>query len=313
MRRWSWLLLALLAVSPAAAGVRPASDGPADWQIGLLLFAVCLVIGVVAVIAGVGGGVLYVPLISAVSPFHLDFVRGAGLLCALAGSTASVPRLLERRLASLHLVLPCAVLTSLGAILGARVGLRLPSAWIEALLGLVILLIATVMARTNLRTGDHAAHEPGPVAARLSMTGEFTDQGNGEAVRWHAWHARWGLPLSFGIGLIGGMFGVGAGWANVPLFLLVMGVPLKVASAGSVLLISFASVAASWVYLLDGSVLPQIAVPSMLGLMLGSRLGARLLDRAPTERVRRVVLAVLVIAGCRLLWTGVAELMGGGA
>lgn len=313
MRRSLWLLFALIAASPAAAGVRPAADGPADWQIGLVLFAVCLVIGVVAVIAGVGGGVLYVPLISAVFPFHLDFVRGAGLLCALAGSTASVPRLLERRLASLHLVLPCAVLTSLGAIIGARVGLRLPTAWIEALLGLVILLIATVMARTNLRSGDHAAHEPGPVAARLNMAGEFTDQGNGEAVPWHAWHARWGLPLSFGIGLIGGMFGVGAGWANVPLFLLVMGVPLKVASASSVLLISFASVAASWVYLLDGSVLPQIAVPSMLGLMLGSRLGARLLDRAPTERVRRVVLAVLVIAGCRLLWSGVAGLLGSGA
>ena len=33
-------------------------------------------LGVLAVMAGVGGGVLYVPLVSGFFPFHIDFVRG---------------------------------------------------------------------------------------------------------------------------------------------------------------------------------------------------------------------------------------------
>ena len=43
-----------------------------------------LALGVVAVLTGVGGGVLFVPIVGAFFPFHLDFVRGAGLLLAAA-------------------------------------------------------------------------------------------------------------------------------------------------------------------------------------------------------------------------------------
>ena len=50
------------------------------WPLALLGF--CFILGIIAVMAGVGGGVLFVPLVSGFFPFHLDFVRGAGLLLA---------------------------------------------------------------------------------------------------------------------------------------------------------------------------------------------------------------------------------------
>ena len=58
------------------------------WIWPLALFAVSFAIGVVAVLAGVGGGVLFVPIVGGFFPFHLDFVRGAGLLLALSGAAA---------------------------------------------------------------------------------------------------------------------------------------------------------------------------------------------------------------------------------
>jgi uncharacterized protein len=45
-------------------------------------------------------------------------------------------------------------------------------------------------------------------------------------------------------------------------------------------------------------------VPSLIGVMLGAKLGARLLRASPTAVVRRIVLAVLVIAGGRALLKG---------
>ena len=83
------------------------------WPGCLLVF--CFVLGIIAVMAGVGGGVLFVPLVSGFFPFHLDFVRGAGLMVALAGALAAGPGLLRRNLASLRpvpssapsLVSPC--------------------------------------------------------------------------------------------------------------------------------------------------------------------------------------------------------------
>ena len=64
------------------------------WPVALLFF--CFILGIIAVMAGVGGGVLFVPLVSGFFPFHLDFVRGAGLLVALAGALAAGPGLLRR-------------------------------------------------------------------------------------------------------------------------------------------------------------------------------------------------------------------------
>lgn len=73
------------------------------WIWPLALFAVSFAIGVVAVVAGVGGGVLFVPIVGSLFPFHLDFVRGAGLVFALAGTLAAGPTLLRHHVASLRL------------------------------------------------------------------------------------------------------------------------------------------------------------------------------------------------------------------
>ena len=56
------------------------------WPVALLFF--CFILGIIAGMAGVGGGVRFVPLGAGFFPFHLDFVRGAGLLVALAGALA---------------------------------------------------------------------------------------------------------------------------------------------------------------------------------------------------------------------------------
>ena len=78
--------------------------------------------------AGIGGGTLFVPLIAGFFPFHLDYVRAAGLLVALASALAAAPVLLRGGLASLRLALPLALLASASSIAGALLGLALPAA-----------------------------------------------------------------------------------------------------------------------------------------------------------------------------------------
>ena len=101
----SFLVLVLSSPLAAHAAEQAAMGGPAKpwWFWPLVLFFFCLVLGVLAVMAGVGGGVLYVPLVSGFFPFHIDFVRGVGLMVALAGALAAGPGLLRRNLANLRL------------------------------------------------------------------------------------------------------------------------------------------------------------------------------------------------------------------
>ena len=69
------------------------------------------------------------------------------------------------------------------------------------------------------------------------------------------------------------MFGLGAGWANVPVLNLVMGMPLKVSAGTSSFILSLVDSAAAWIYLNDGAVLAVVAVPSVVGMMVGARIG----------------------------------------
>ena len=269
-----------------------------------MLFAFTTGLGVIAVIAGVGGGVLYVPIVSALFPFHLDFVRGAGLIVALAGAISAAPKLLKSGLASLRLALPFALMGSIGSIGGAVVGLALPESTIRILLGTSILGIVVVMFVT--RRNPPAVGTPSDSIARyLGISGEYIDESTNERVDWSIHRTPIGLALFVGVGFLGGMFGLGAGWANVPMLNILLSAPIKISVATSGLIIAVNGTAATWVYLHNGAVLPLIAIPSVAGIMIGTRIGARLLSRVKPKSVKIAVILILLIAGLRQFLDGI--------
>jgi hypothetical protein len=295
------VLLALFA-SPAFA----AAGAPTEiawWVWPLALFVVCFLLGIVAVPAGVGGGVLFVPIVSGFFPFHLDFVRGAGLLVALASALAAGPNLLRGGLADLRLALPLALLASASSIAGAMIGLALPASVVQVSLGVTILGIVALMATARKsELPDVAA--PDRLSAALAIHGVFHDAATGRDVGWQVHRTPAGLVLFTFIGVLAGMFGMGAGWANVPVLNLLMGAPLKVSAGTSSFILSLVDSAAAWVYMIEGAVLMVIAVPSVIGMMIGARIGARLLTVLKASVVRKLVLTLLLFAGLRALLKG---------
>ncbi len=145
---------------------------------------------------------------------------------------------------------------------------------------------------------------PDRLSRALNLHGIFRDGATGREASWQAHRTPMGLALFVGIGILAGMFGLGAGWANMPTLNLVMGVPLKVSAGTSGLILSLVDSSAAWVYLNQGAVLPIIAAPSVIGMMLGARIGARVLHAVRAIVVRRLVLALLLFAGLRALAKG---------
>jgi hypothetical protein len=295
------LLLLLLAQSAQAAG--DAAAGTPWWVWPAALFAACFLMGIVAVPAGIGGGTLFVPIIGGFFPFHLDFVRGAGLLVALASALAAAPMLMRGGLASLRLALPLAVLASASSIGGALLGLALPVAAVQTALGVIVLGIVGLMLVAK-KSEFPQVDAPDALGSALAMHGVFIDGATGRRIDWQVHRTGTGLVVFLAIGVLAGMFGIGAGWANVPALNLLMGVPLKVAAGTSGLVLSLVDSAAAWVYVNKGAVLPMIAVPSVVGMMLGAKVGARLLHVLSGAVIRRLVIAVLLFAGLRALLKG---------
>ena len=271
------------------------------WPIILLFF--CFILGIIAVMAGVGGGVLFVPLVSGFFPFHIDFVRGAGLLVALAGALAAGPGLLKRNLASLRLALPVALIASSCAIVGAYLGLALPADVVQLCLGCTIMGIAILLLLSK-NVDRPTVTKQDALGMALGIRGAYLEPSTGEVVEWKTHRTLPGLLMFILIGVMAGMFGLGAGWANVPVLNLMMGAPLKVAVGTSKFLLSITDTSAAWVYMNQGCVLPLIAIPSIVGLMGGSFVGVRLLAKAKPKFIRTMVIAVLLFAGAKALSKG---------
>ena len=302
------MVLVFLAVAlgdePAMAqATAPAASALPWWAWVLLLLIVTFVLGVVAVVGGVGGGVLFVPIVSSLFPFHLDFVRGTGLLIALAGALAAGPTLLRGGIANLQLAMPLALIASTAAVVGANIGLALPDNIVHLALGTIILGVVGLMAAAR-KSAYPEVPKADALSTALRMHGVYNDPFGGRDIEWRVHRTPQGLALFVIIGMLAGMFGIGAGWANVPVLNLVMGVPLKISVGTSSFILSIVDSAAAWVYMNHGAMFAIIAVPSMLGMMLGSTIGVGLLTRANVAVIRKVTIGLLLLAGIRALLKG---------
>lgn len=286
----------------AAESVEKASSTP-WWVWPLVLFVVTFVLGIVAVLGGVGGGVLFVPIIGGFFPFHLDFVRGAGLLVALAGALAAGPGLLKKGMADLRLALPVALIASSCAIVGAMIGLALPAKVVQTALGVTILGIVAIMLIAK-KSEYPEVKQADALSTALRINGIYYEVSTGQEVNWKIHRTPQGLATFIIIGVMAGMFGLGAGWANVPVLNLMMGAPLKVSVATSKFLLSITDTSAAWIYVNNGAVLPMMVVPSIIGIMLGSIVGVRILAKTKPAAIRYMVIGLLLFAGARALLKG---------
>lgn len=310
LMRFQLFILTLILACPAGAfAAEQVVVGGGDkpwWFWPIVLFFFCLILGILAVMAGVGGGVLYVPLVSGFFPFHIDFVRGVGLMVALAGALAAGPGLLRRNLANLRLALPVALIASTFSILGAMLGLYLSSLnpdIIQVCLGATIVGIAALLFFSK-NSEKPVVTKQDAIGLALGLNGVYWDEGAREVVEWKTHRTLLGLFMFILIGLLAGMFGLGAGWANVPVLNLLMGAPLKVSVATSKFLLSITDTSAAWIYMNRGCVIPLIGIPSIVGLMLGSLIGVRLLAVAKPKMIRIFVIVVLLFAGLKAMDKG---------
>jgi uncharacterized membrane protein YfcA len=101
-------------------------------------------------------------------------------------------------------------------------------------------------------------------------------------------------------GLVSALLGVGGGIVKVPLMHLVMGVPLKVATATSNLMIGVTAAASAIVYLMRGGIDPLVAGPTAVGVFVGAMVGSRVAQRIDLRVLRILFVAVLALTAIQM-------------
>lgn len=283
----------------------------------VLLFATIL-IGIIAVLGGTGGGVIFTPLMMGITPIDSYIIRATGLLVALAGSLIAARPFLHKGLANIKLLLLAAVPYTIFAVIGSLMAGYIKDtmgatgdALIRLILGVLVVGIALLIIFGGRRVEYPEAKKIDRFSERLSVGTVYWEESLKHTVSYKIGRVPLGLVLFCFVGIISGLFGVGAGWAMVPVLNMAMFAPLKIAAASSKVLIGLGDTGAVWPYLLNGGIFPLFAIPSMVGLVIGTSIGAKLMPRVNAGFIRWLVIGIMFASGGKLVYDGITKLVSG--
>jgi len=258
--------------------------------------------GLFGSLLGLGGGILIVPLLTLGFGLPLLTAVGVSLVCVIVTSGASAGVYLERRVANLRLGMTLELFTAIGALVGGLVAFLVPARFLELLFAGLLAYVALTMARRRepekepeVETGDL-----GPATIDDSTTARLS--GPGYRVR----RIPLGVVGSVFAGVVSALLGIGGGLVKVPVMHVVMGVPLRVATATSNLLIGITASASAIIYLLRGGIDPYVAGPTAIGVFLGATLGSRTAHRIDIRILRGLFVAILLYTGWQMLLRGLS-------
>jgi len=311
------LLLLNTGVAQAAeeGGIEDSTMGLSPIAFFFILLAICIVIGIVAVLGGVGGGVVFTPLMLGFTPIDSFIIRATGLFVAMCGSLVAARPFLRRGLANIKMLffagVPYAVFAVIGALLAGYVNDTMGEtgdALIRLVLGVLVIGIALLIIFGGKKVEYPEVDKVDSFTERLALSMSYWEESMGKVVDYKVKRAPIGILLFCGTGLVSGLFGLGAGWAMVPVFNLVMLAPLKVAAACSKVLIGLGDTAAIWPYATGGAIFPLFAVPCMIGLVIGTIIGAKVMIKIKAGFVRYLIIAIMFGSGVKLILDGIEKL-----
>jgi len=270
--------------------------------VGLLMLAGGVAAGAFGSILGLGGGLLIVPLLTLGFGLPLREAVAVSLVCVIVTSSASAGVYLQRRQANLRLGMVLELFTAAGAIIGGAIAFLIDERLLAGLFAVLLVYVAATMlsglrrkAPSEPGTDDETL--PAPEAAEGLRAPDPRDTPAREVAPADGGYLTGRLPVaalgSVGAGIASALLGIGGGLIKVPLMHLVLGVPLRMATATSNLMIGITASASAIVYLVRGGIDAYVAGPTAIGVFVGATLGSRLGHRIGQRELR--VLFVLVL------------------
>ena len=278
-------------------------------EVGLVLLVGGVAAGAFGSMLGLGGGLLIVPLLTLGFGLPLREAVGVSLVCVIVTSSASAGVYLQRRQANLRLGMVLELFTGVGAVIGGAIAFLISEQLLAGAFALLMAYVAVSMlrsARGRTPAAPDGAGSAEPLAGGEDVPVQLDEEPDDEAATVDPDAGALGLqpegfrrmPLaataSVGAGIASALLGIGGGIIKVPLMHLALGVPLRIATATSNLMVGITASTSAIVYLLRGGIDAYAAGPTAIGVFLGASLGSRFGNRVNVGVLRLLFVAVLL-------------------
>ena len=268
-----------------------------------VVLASALAAGFVGAIAGLGGGVLLVPILTIGLGVDVRFAIGASIVSVIATSSGAAAAYVKDHLTNLRIGMFLEVATTSGAITGAVIAKFVNARVLFLIFGFILLLSAMPLI---VRLGEEL---PKGIRndwfARHMRLASAYPRPDGQMVEYQVTRVPLGFIVMYVAGITSGLLGIGSGTLKVLAMDTGMRLPMKVSSTTSNFMIGVTAAASAGIYLSRGFVTPLLAAPVALGVLGGATLGSRFLVGASNTTIRKVFVPLLIAVAIEMLIRGV--------
>lgn len=265
----------------------------------LVLFLASIAAGILGSIAGIGGGLVVIPVLTLLFGVDIHYAIGASIVSIIATSSGAAATYVKDRITNLRIGMFLETGTTIGAIIGAAIAAYLSAVILETTFG-TILIISLIPLLRKIGQEFPTFQELKGLAKTLNLRGDYIER-DGRKIEYNATNPGKGLLGMIVAGLISGLLGLGSGTFKVLSMDLWMKLPMKVSTTTSNFMIGVTAAASAGIYFARGDVNPVIAAPVALGILLGSTTGTRFLIRAKNTSIRKIFALVLAASALEMI------------
>ncbi len=240
----------------------------------IVAVVVGLLAGFLGTLLGIGGGTLMVPLMVLAGVDAKDAVP-ASLVAVMGTSLGGLYYLFSKGLVNVRLAVTLEAASITGAMVGVEVFGRVTSRELVLALGLTLIALGVVFI-VRQRLSEERFRNPS------------------------LWRLMLSLFVSFVAGIASATLGIGGGVVKVPVLVLALGLPIKVAVSTSKLMVGITALAGVVGHGILGRIKWLLAFALLAGTYTGGTLASRILPRLRSKLVYLIAAAYYFVMGAYL-------------
>ena len=282
-------------------------------MIEIIQFIIIAVLaGFLGSLVGLGGGIIITPALTILFGIDIKYAIGASIIAVIATSSGSAIAFVRDHVSNMRVGMLLEVFTTAGGVVGALMAGIFSSKLLYIFFSLILLnSFYGMLKKTGLITKvkkEEEKVENDKYADRYKLNSTYYDKATGKTVAYNVTNVPQGSLVMFGAGFASGLLGIGSGAFKVVALDSYMKLPIKVSTATSNFMMGVTATASALIYFFNGTINPAIAAPIALGTLIGSRTGAKVMQRLDAKYIRYIFLPILLFTIVNMFLKGVGVL-----
>ena len=278
----------------------------------LQFMLIAVLAGFLGSLVGLGGGIIITPALTILFGFDIKYAIGASIVAVIATSSGSAIAFVKDHVSNMRVGMLLEVFTTAGGVVGALMAGVFSSKLLYIFFSLILLnSFYGMLKKTGLITKlkkEEENVENDKYADKYKLNSTYYDKATGETVKYNVTNVPQGSLVMFGAGFASGLLGIGSGAFKVVALDTYMKLPIKVSTATSNFMMGVTATASALIYFFNGTINPVVAAPIAIGTLIGSRTGAKVMQRLDAKYIRYIFLPILLFTIINMFLKGLVVL-----